>query len=109
MKKYINKATDKWYHEGKSLTWYKDGVLCSGVPSEEDLAALGYEEYVASVVESTPYVPTYEEKVVELIRERYSLDDELGILRQRYIKENEFDEYFAYCEECKRKAKEADS
>lgn len=105
MKKYINKTTNKWYYEGKSLTWYKDGALCSGVPSEEDLAELGYEEYVAPVVESTPYVPTYEERVVELIRERYSLDDELAILRQRDSKEEEFGEYFAYCEQCKARAR----
>ena len=106
MKKYFNEATNRWYYEGQSLTVNVNGTLWSGIPNEEKLAELGYEEYVAPVVESEPYVATYEERVVELIRERYSLDDELAILRQRYSKENEFGEYFAYCEECKRQAKE---
>ena len=47
----------------------------------------------------------YEEKVVSLIRQKYSLDEELAIQRQRDTKPDEFNEYFAYCEECKEKAK----
>lgn len=49
---------------------------------------------------------TYNEKVVSYIRERYSLDEELAVQRQRYSKPQEFQEYFNYCEECKRKAKQ---
>ena len=48
----------------------------------------------------------YEEKVVTLIREKYSLDEELAIQRQRDTKPEEFQAYFTYCEECKQKAKE---
>ena len=48
---------------------------------------------------------TYEQKVVFLSRDKYSLDDELAILRQRDIKPEEFAEYNAYCEECKLKVK----
>ena len=47
----------------------------------------------------------YEEKVVALIRERYSIDEELAIQRQRDTKPDEFQAYFDYCEECKEKAK----
>lgn len=65
--------------------------------------AYGWSEYVAPT--PTPYKPTYEERVVELIRERYSIDDELAILRQRDSKPSEFAEYNTYCEECKCKAK----
>ena len=50
--------------------------------------------------------PTYEETVVALIREKYSLDEELAIQRQRDSKPEEFSAYFEYCEECKLKAKE---
>ena len=50
-------------------------------------------------------VISYEEKVVSLIREKYSVDDELAIQRQRDTKPDEFNEYFAYCEKCKEKAK----
>ena len=48
----------------------------------------------------------YEEKVVSLIHEKYSVDDELAIQRQRDTKPYEFNEYFAYCEKCKQRAKE---
>jgi len=48
----------------------------------------------------------YEQLVVQLIRERYSLDEELAIQRQRDTKITEFQEYFNYCEECKIRAKE---
>lgn len=48
---------------------------------------------------------TYEEKVESKIREKYSLNDELAILRQRDIKKQEFNEYFEYVEKCKLDAK----
>ena len=53
-----------------------------------------------------PVVIPYEEMVTNLIRGKYSLDEELAIQRQRDTKPEEFEEYFKYCEECKRKAKE---
>lgn len=48
----------------------------------------------------------YEDKVDSLIRNRYSLSEELGILRQKDVKKAEYDAYFAYCEQCKAEAKE---
>lgn len=48
---------------------------------------------------------SYNEKVVSLIREKYSLDEELAIQRQRDSKPQEFNEYYAYCEACKQKAR----
>lgn len=61
------------------------------------------------IEEETTDIPTieipYEEKVVSLIREKYSLDEELAIQRQRDTKPEEFQAYFEYCEECKEKAK----
>ena len=47
----------------------------------------------------------YAERVSKLIRERYSLDDELALSRQRETKQEEFEEYFTYCEECKIRAR----
>lgn len=55
---------------------------------------------------TTEYKPTYEERVVELIRNKYTLDEELALLRQRDTKADEFSEYNAYCEQCKAQAKE---
>lgn len=48
---------------------------------------------------------SYEARVVELIRLRYSVDDELAILRQREQKPEEYQEYFDYAEACKAQAK----
>ena len=47
----------------------------------------------------------YGARVSELIRERYSLDAELAILRQRNTKPDEYEAYNAFCEECKAKAR----
>lgn len=49
--------------------------------------------------------PNYDAEIVTLIRERYSENDELAILRQRDVKPAEFAQYNAYCEECKAKIK----
>lgn len=75
-------------------------------PTYEHLIEAGYEIREVEIPEPQPYVPTYEENVVRLIRERYTMDDEFALLRQRGRKAEEFDAYDAYCEECKRKAKE---
>lgn len=94
--------------------WIKDGVLsrCQSLivgdmrvfnPTEEQIAEAGWTEYVPPVVE--PYVPTYEERVVEKIRARYTVDDELALLRQRDVKPDEFADYNAYCEACKAEAR----
>lgn len=94
--------------------YIKDGVLsrCKKIvideqvvfnPTAEQIAEAGWTEYVPPVVE--PYAPTYEERVVEKIRTRYSVDDELALLRQRDVKLDEFAEYNAYCEACKAEAR----
>ena len=55
-------------------------------------------------VEETPQL-SYEELVAQKIRLRYSMNDELAILRQRDTKPQEFAEYNQYCEECKAEAR----
>lgn len=47
----------------------------------------------------------YEKRVDSLVREKYSLSNELAILRQRNTKKAEFSAYNAYVEECKAVAK----
>lgn len=44
---------------------------------------------------------TYKQKVACLIGEKYSLEDEIAIIRQRDTKPEEFAEYNKFCEECK--------
>lgn len=51
-----------------------------------------------------PQVP-YEVLVERKIRARYSISQELAILRQRDEKPEEFNEYFSFCEDCKKAAK----
>ncbi|MDR0606384.1 MAG: hypothetical protein LBG80_19080 [Bacteroidales bacterium] len=43
------------------------------------------------------------------IREKYSIDDEIAILRQREEKPTEFQEYYEYCESCKLRVKQRNS
>lgn len=43
----------------------------------------------------------FEQRVVSRIRERYSLDDELALLRQRVLKADEFEEYYDFVEAIK--------
>lgn len=58
--------------------------------------------------EQKKYFPekTYAQLVSEYIREKYSVDDELAILRQKDEKPEEYAAYYAYAEECKARARE---
>lgn len=49
--------------------------------------------------------PEYHSRVEELMRARYSLSDELALMRQRDTKPAEFAAYFDYAEQCKQQAK----
>lgn len=44
---------------------------------------------------------SYDEAVDREIRKRYSVSQEFAILRQRDEKPEEYEAYYAYCEECK--------
>lgn len=67
-----------------------------------DRITVTWEEYTPEPVPEL----TYEQQVVALIREKYTSDDETALLRQRDTKPEEFEEYFAYCEECKKTVKQ---
>lgn len=73
--------------------------------------AIAAMSYNADDYEETDEMPaafddkTYEEHVVRLIRERYSVADELALLRQREAKPEEFAAYNAFAEACKAQAK----
>ena len=47
----------------------------------------------------------YENKIVALIRQKYNVNQELAILRQREVKPQEFAEYNEYVEQCKAEVK----
>lgn len=48
----------------------------------------------------------YEDMIVSKIRKKYSINQELAVLRQRDSKPEEYQEYFNYVEQCKKEAKE---
>lgn len=90
--------------DGKVITTIVIGDKWVSNPTLEQFLAQGWEEYTPP--QPQPYVPTYEELVVQKIRERYTIDDELAILRQRDVKQDEFAEYNDFCEQCKAEARE---
>ena len=47
----------------------------------------------------------YGNVVEEFIRQKYTLNQELAIQRQKEAKPEEYTEYYNYCEECKAEAK----
>lgn len=98
-----------YYKDGKEVARPKV-LFWNGInyvpPKDEILIAAGYEIRDVEIPEPIPYQPTYEERVVKLIRLRYDINSELAILRQRDSKPEEFAEYNAYCEDCKIQAKE---
>ena len=57
------------------------------------------------VLKNIPKEKLYANLVSRLIRERYSVDDEMAILRQKETKPEEWETYNTFCEECKAKAK----
>ena len=77
-----------------------DGQAAGMLITEDEQGSPVLTEYVNSVP-----VPTYEQRVQQSIRERYSVDDELAILRQRDTKPDEFAAYYEYAEQCKAPAK----
>ena len=57
------------------------------------------------ILKNIPKDKLYANLVSKLIREKYSVDDEMAILRQRDTKPDEYKAYNAFCEECKAKAR----
>ena len=64
----------------------------------------GWEIYESPVITPVSKETQYKQRIVELIREKYSGDDEFAILRQRDTKVEEFNEYNAFVESVKEKA-----
>ena len=56
-------------------------------------------------VEPQSWERLYEAEIIHRIRKRYTVNQELAILRQRDIKPEEFAEYNAYVEGCKTEVK----
>lgn len=72
-------------------------------PTETQYQENGWEIYAEP--EPSTYIPTYKERVISLIRQKFCADDELAILRQREEKPQEYQEYYTYVEQCKTEAR----
>ncbi len=82
---------------GKDVKWIVD---VPGVDAKD--AWDEYEEiqvYVLYTAEEKQRL--YENKVDSLIRSKYTLSQELAILRQQESKSDEYKAYFDFCEQCK--------
>ena len=91
----------------KDINVVADGMRIFN-PTEEMLLQDGWEKYVPPTPKpiEIPIEEQYKRRVIMLIREQYSIDDELAILRQRDSKVEEFSTYNTFAEECKTRARE---
>lgn len=64
------------------------------------------ESLTAEEIQALKPAVSYDQLVSDLIRARYTIDQEIAINRQRDTKPEEFQEYFDFCEQCKIKAHE---
>ncbi|MDE6473617.1 MAG: hypothetical protein K2L70_00760 [Clostridia bacterium] len=126
LKKLINKAQIANNEKSAVLYWNKD--ICGFEPQqnkEETLLPYSKEQVnemlsqgiAVAGADGRPIVvprpePTaeqrqaqYKRRVDELIRSKYTLSQELAIIRQQATKSEEYQAYFDYCEECKAIAK----
>lgn len=99
------KVVEEFLNGGKTVEEIKE---TPAIPAKE-----AYDEY-EDIQVYTPYTveelakrkqQKYEDRAVELLRKKYSLNQELAILRQRDNKQEEYAAYNAYAEECKATAK----
>ena len=81
--------------EGYGATlYYENGTL---VYHYHEIPTLELEQIISNT--------TQNEQIDELIRQKYSANEEFAIIRQRDHKTEEFLAYFNYAEECKTKVK----
>lgn len=87
---------------GKYVRRISDGLTAKAI------AAMTYAPEEYEEVDEMPVTideAAYKAAVERLIRERYTVADELGILRQRDTKPEEYAEYYAFAEQCKAQAR----
>ena len=93
---------------GKVLCTIKINGRWVSNPTLEQFLAQGWEEYTPDPVQ--PVQPTYEEtyknKVVELIRQQYDINDEFAIHRHKDDEPEAWQQYFNYVETCKEEARQ---
>lgn len=75
-----------------------NGVVIHREMTSAEIAAMNAAHEAA---EREHWLGDYDSLVDEEIRKRYTVSQEFAILRQRDEKPEEYNAYYAYCEECK--------
>jgi hypothetical protein len=101
-------VTEEWHYEYKEYeNGGKDRIKVIDVaykPAQPE--QYEYEDILIYIAYTEEQIKEqYEELIVSKIRQKYSLNQELAILRQRDTKPTEYQEYFDYVEQCKIEAK----
>ena len=106
MKKYLISGFNTVQDVNKPLPIYPlgDGSYHFNYNIEEVIDEEGRKSFNCDTVHV--HSIDYDTIVNAMVREKYPLDKELALHRQREIKTEEFQVYFDYCEECKRIARE---
>lgn len=91
---------------GQDVEWIVDQPYIEAQPQREEVEQI--QVYIPFTAEEQAQYnqQRYENLVDSKIRQRYTLSQELAILRQRDTKQSEYQEYFNYCEQCKTEAKQ---
>lgn len=86
-----------------------DYLMCEQAKGKElkvvDNKVVAVERIITEEEKEQIKLAEYENNIVVEIRKKYSLNQELAILRQRDTKPEEFEEYNTYVEQCKAKIK----
>lgn len=80
-------------------------IIINAKTKEVTTRDLTPEEVAAMEAIQQPSI-NYDQLVSDLIRAKYTIDQEIAINRQRDTKPEDFQEYFDFCEQCKIKAHE---
>ena len=90
---------------GQDVEWIVDKPYIEAQPQREETEQI--QVYIPFTAEEQVQYnqQRYENLVESKIRQRYTLSQELAILRQRDTKQDEYAIYYAYCEQCKTEAK----
>lgn len=102
--RYISPAIAELICENTNMTLRRKGEEQTGRIARCTVPASDVDNWEEG--EPDPYsVTDYEAEVEKLIRERYTVSQELALLRQRDSKPEEFAEYNSFAETCKELAR----
>ena len=90
---------------GKDVKWVIDQPYIEAQAEREEVEEIQIYIPFTAEEQSQYNQARYESLVESKIRQRYTLSQELAILRQREEKLDEYQAYYDYCEACKAEAK----